>query len=319
MAAATHARRIGIIGCGLIGRGWAIVFARAGYEVLLHDAQGGAVERALATIDDNLQDLADLGLIGSAAAVRGRMRPCARLEEALANVAYVQESVPEDRALKARVFAEIDALAPPDALLGSSCSAIPGSEFLADIPGRARCLIAHPANPPYLMPVVELAPTPFTSDATIERCSALMVEIGQVPVLLKKEIPGFVMNRLQAGVVNEAVQLVQAGVMSPEDIDKVMRHSLGLRWSFMGPFETMDLNAPDGFADYAARYGKSYETMGRALRVAEPWAAATVEAIEVERRRLVPKDQVAARQAWRDRRLMALLKHIADSDRKFGR
>ncbi len=317
--AVTHARRIGIIGCGLIGRGWAIVFARAGYQALLHDSQGGAVERALTAVEGNLRDLAELGLIDSAAAVRERMHPCARLEEALADVAYVQESVPEDRALKARVFAELDALAPPDAVLGSSCSAIPGSEFLADIPGRARCLIAHPANPPYLMPVVELAPTPFTSDATVERCGALMAEVGQVPVLLKKEIPGFVMNRLQAGVVNEAVQLVQAGIMSAEDIDKVMRHSLGLRWSFMGPFETMDLNAPDGFADYARRYGKSYETMGRALRVAEPWAAATVDAVEAERRRLVPKDQVAARQAWRDRRLMALLTHIADSDRKFGR
>jgi 3-hydroxyacyl-CoA dehydrogenase len=319
MAAAMHARRIGIIGCGLIGRGWAIVFARAGYETLLYDAQGGAVGHALSVIEDNLRDLVERGLIDSTAAVRTRMHPCTKLEEALADVAYVQESVPEDRALKARVFAELDALAPPDAVLGSSCSAIPGSEFMADIPGRARCLIAHPANPPYLMPVVELVPTPFTSDATIERCSALMAEIGQVPVLLKKEVPGFVMNRLQAGVVNEAVQLVQSGVMSAEDIDKVMRYSLGLRWSFMGPFETMDLNAPDGFADYAKRYGKSYETMGRALRVAEPWAAATVDAIEAERRRLIPKDQVAARQAWRDRRLMALLAHIADSDRKFGR
>jgi 3-hydroxyacyl-CoA dehydrogenase len=319
MAGATQARRVGIVGCGLIGRGWAIVFARAGYDALLHDAQDGAVERALSAIDGNLLDLAELGLVESAAAVRGRMHPCSRLDDALDDVTYVQESVPEDRALKARVFTELDALAPPDAVLGSSCSAIPGSEFMADIPGRARCLIAHPANPPYLMPVVELVPTPFTSDATIERCGTLMTEVGQVPVLLRKEIPGFVMNRLQAGVVNEAVQLVQAGVMSADDIDKVMRYSLGLRWSFMGPFETMDLNAPDGFADYAARYGKSYEAMGRALRVAEPWEPSTVAAIEAERRRLVPKDEVVARQAWRDRRLMALLAHVAQSDRKFGR
>jgi 3-hydroxyacyl-CoA dehydrogenase len=308
--------RIGIVGCGLIGRGWAIVFARAGFEARLYDPAVGAVDESLAVIEGSLADLAHLGL--SAAAVRRRMMPCASLDEALAGATYVQESVPEDRAIKAAVFAEMDALAPADAVLGSSCSAIPGSEFLADIPGRARCLIAHPANPPHLMPVVELVPTPFTSDATIERCHRLMEQVGQVPVLVKKEIPGFVMNRLQAGVVNEAVQLVQMGVMSPADIDKVMRYSLGLRWSFMGPFETMDLNAPAGFLDYAMRYGKSYEAMGRALKVAEPWLRTTVDAIEAERRRLVPKAAVVERQAWRDRRLMALLKHIAESNREFG-
>jgi 3-hydroxyacyl-CoA dehydrogenase len=310
--------RIGLVGCGLIGRGWAIVFARAGYETLLYDAAAGAAERALAAIDGNLRDLQEIGLVASASAVRARLRACTRLEEAVANVAHVQESVPEDRALKARVFAEIDALAPRHAVLASSCSAIPGSEFLADIPGRARCLIAHPANPPYLMPVVELVPTRFTSDETVERCSGLMAEVGQVPVLLKKEIPGFVMNRLQAGVVCEAMHLVHQGVMSPADIDKVMRHSLGLRWSFMGPFETMDLNAPAGFKDYAARYGKSYEAMGQALGVAQPWQAATVDTVEAARRRQVPPEKVGERQAWRDRRLMALLKHIAESDKKLG-
>jgi L-gulonate 3-dehydrogenase len=139
-----------------------------------------------------------------------------------------------------------------------------------------------------------------------------------VPALLKKEIPGFVMNRLQAGVVCEAMHLVAEGVMSPEDIDKVMRHSLGLRWSFMGPFETMDLNAPAGFKDYATRYGTSYEAMGRALGVAAPWQAATVDTVEADRRRRVPAEEVGERQAWRDRRLMALLKHIAESDKKLG-
>jgi 3-hydroxyacyl-CoA dehydrogenase len=311
-------RRVGLVGCGLIGRGWAIVFARAGYEALLYDAEAGAAERALAAIEGNLRDLQEIGLVESAAAVQARLRACTTLEEALADVAYVQESVPEDRALKARVFAAIDALAPPEAVIGSSCSAIPGSEFLADIPGRARCLIAHPANPPYLMPVVELVPTTFTSDATVERCSGLMAEVGQVPVLLKKEIPGFVMNRLQTGVVCEAMHLVAQGVMSPEDIDKVMRWSLGLRWSFMGPFETMDLNAPGGFKDYATRYGKSYEAMGRALGVAEPWTPEAIAAAETARRRAVPGEKLADRQAWRDRRLMALLQHIRDSDQKHG-
>ncbi len=146
-----------------------------------------------------------------------------------------------------------------------------------------------------------------------------MEEVGQVPVLLNREIDGFVMNRLQAGVVNEAVHLVASGVMSPEDVDKTMRYSLGLRWSFMGPFETMDLNAPDGFKDYATRYHRSYESLGADLQVAERWNAAVIDRIEATRRKAVPRQQVAERQAWRDRRLMALLAHIATSDRKFGK
>ena len=316
---ATGTKRVGIVGSGLVGRGWAIVFARAGYQTGLFDADPGAVERALQSIEVSLRDLEGAGLIASATEVRARMRRCAGLAEALDGAGYVQESVPEDRDIKHRVFAEMDALAPPDAILGSSCSTIPGSQFLRDIPGRSRCLIAHPANPPYLMPVVELVPTPWSAPATVAACRRLLEEAGQVPVLLKREIAGFVMNRLQAGVVNEAMHLVASGVMSPEDIDTTMRYSLGLRWSFMGPFETMDLNAPNGFNDYAARYAKSYAEMGAALHVADPWLAPTIDEVESARRRAVPAAQLADRQAWRDRRLMALLAHMARSDKELGK
>jgi L-gulonate 3-dehydrogenase len=310
--------RVAVVGTGLIGRGWAVVFARAGYEAALYDAAPGAVDGTLRAIDAGLADLERTGLVGSAAEVRARLRPCASLEEALDGAVYAQESVPEDRDIKARVFAAMDAAAAPGAVLGSSCSAMPGSTFLADVPGRARCLIAHPANPPHLLQVVELVPTPWTSPEALRACRALMAEVGQVPVLLKKEIPGFVMNRLQAAVVNEAMHLVAAGVMDPDDIDRTMRYSIGMRWSFMGPFETMDLNAPDGFKDYATRYGASYEAIGRDLRVAEPWDAGAVEAIEAARRARVPKGAVGERHAWRDRRLMALRAHMAQADDETG-
>src|SRR5262249_22642835 len=122
-----------------------------------------------------------------------------------------------------------------------------------------------------------------------------------------------------AGVVNEAMHLVAAGVMSPEDVDKTMRYSLGLRWSFMGPFETMDLNAPDGFKDYATRYSGSYAAMGRELRVADAWPAETIEEVEAARRREVPRAQVGERQAWRDRRLRALLAHVTEAEEKHGK
>jgi L-gulonate 3-dehydrogenase len=313
------ADRVAIIGTGLIGRGWAIVFARAGYDTALYDAAPAAVQFALSAIEVSLGDLERAGLINSATTVYNRLRTCRTLAEALDGAAYAQESVPEDREVKRKVFEEMDAVAPAHAVFGSSCSMIPGSVFLEAIPGRARCLIAHPANPPYLMPVVELVPTPWTAPNATAFCRELMEKVGQIPVLLKREIVGFVMNRLQAGVVCEAMHLVAEGVVEPDDLDKVMRYSLGLRWSFMGPFETMDLNAPNGFEDYAQRSRMSYQALGSALGVAEPWNPNAISLIEARRRALVRKEQLGKRHAWRDRRLMALLKHIATSDETFGK
>jgi L-gulonate 3-dehydrogenase len=311
--------RVAIIGTGFIGSGWAIVFARAGYEVALYDQVASVVDRALETIGERVADLERYGLVRSTEDVMARLLPCHSLPEALKGAIYAQESVPEVIETKTQVFREMDAAASAKTILASSASRMVGSKFLGSIPGRHRCLIAHPANPPYLMPVVELVPSPWSSQETVEICSAFLQAVGQVPVCLNVEIDGFVMNRLQTAVVSEAIQLVAAGVVSPEGLDKIMRHSLGLRWSFMGPFETMDLNAPSGFKDYVSRYGGGYERVGKQLRVAEPWPNAAIEDIEATRRSIVPGERLADRRAWRDRRLIALLAHVAKSDSDYGR
>jgi L-gulonate 3-dehydrogenase len=310
--------RIGIVGSGFIGRAWAIVFARAGYEARLYDAVDGAAPRALAAIDDSLADLVRAGLIDEAAPVRQKISACTSIPEAVDDAIHVQESVWEQRDLKTKVFAEMDAAAGPDTVLASSSSAIPASEYTADLKGRGRCLVAHPGNPPYLLPVVELVPSPWTSPEVMDRTHRLFEEVGQVPVRLNREIPGFVMNRLQAGVVCEAMSLVGGGVISPADLDKVMRHSLGLRWSFMGPFETMDLNAPNGFQDYLDRYRIPYQKMGAELGVAEPWTKEASDAVLAARNAKTPRAGLPDRRRWRDRRLMALRKHIKQSDREIG-
>jgi 3-hydroxyacyl-CoA dehydrogenase len=228
----------------------------------------------------------------------------------------VQESVPEVLAVKRETHRRIEAATPAAAVVGSSASALPGSRIFEGLARAARCLVAHPANPPHLLPVVELVPAPTTSPDAVARARALMAECGQVPVALKREIEGFVMNRLQAGVVNEAISLVAADVIEPDDLDAVMRHSLGLRWSFIGPFETMDLNAPSGFLDYATRYGETYRRLGEQLGVAGKWDAAACRKVEAARRARVPAAQLAARQAWRDRRLMALAAHKHQHERE---
>jgi 3-hydroxyacyl-CoA dehydrogenase len=300
---------IAVIGAGLIGRSWAIVFARAGHGVTIHDADAGALAASLGRIDAALADLRAAGLLDEHPdVVRARVRAVASLTECVRGAGFVQENVGEDRAVKASLFAELDRLAAPDAILASSTSTIPASQWSADLPGRARCLVAHPVNPPYLVPLVELSPAPWTAPETVARAKALYESAGQVPIVVRSELQGFILNRLQGALLGEAFRLYADGYASLEDIDKSVRDGLGLRWSFMGPFETVDLNAPGGVADYCARYGEPYYEIAQA-QLPRRWDEALVRRIERERRQQLPAAELARRSAWRDRRLMQLIAH----------
>lgn len=309
---------VAVVGCGVVGSSWAIVFARAGHPVRLWDADAAQPARALEGIAARLADLEAAGLVTAAGPVMARIAPAPDLESALAGAVYVQESITEDVDAKAAIFAELDANAAPGAVIASSSSAIPGSKFQADLPGRERCLIAHPANPPHLIPLVELVPTPWTSDTMIAAARALLEEAGQAPILVRKEVPGFVLSRIQIALINEAISLVGRGVVDPDDLDRVMRHGLGLRWAFLGPLAVMDLNGATGFASYIKHLRQTYVEVGNDLRVSEPWTEDAVHAIEAARRAEVPAESVAERQRWRDRRLMALRAHLRDAERDIG-
>jgi L-gulonate 3-dehydrogenase len=310
--------RIAIIGAGLIGRAWSMVFARAGRAVALYDVDRSVLPAALATIKGNLADLAANGLIDDPEVALARIVPVESLDEALRGAIYVQENGPEDLAIKRALFRELDAKATPDAILASSSSALRASLFTEDLKGRARCLVAHPVNPPYLVPLVELSPAPWTTPDTVTRTRALMDAVGQVPVTLNKEIPGFLLNRLQGALLGEAFRLVEQGYCSMADIDRTVKDGLGLRWSFMGPFETVDLNAPGGIADYIRRYGPAYHEMAQSAGAPEKWSADLTARLEEERRRTLPAGQLGERAAWRDRRLMALLVHKRKAREKLG-
>jgi L-gulonate 3-dehydrogenase len=301
---------VGIIGTGLIGRAWAIVFARAGNRVHLLDATPAVAEAGLNLIRSSLDDLAGAGLLDEPpATVLGRIRVAADLGDAVAQADYVQENLPEQLDLKRQIFADLDRTAPADCVLASSTSAIPGSAFTESLSGRHRCLVAHPVNPPHLVPLVELCRTPWTADDTVTRTRTLMEQVGQVPITVEREIEGFILNRLQGALLNEALRLVAGGYVNPEDLDKTVRDGLGLRWSFMGPFETIDLNAPGGVPDYAARYGGFYGRLESNPLPPAGWTDPVIETITTARRSNLPSDRLAERQAWRDRRLMALLAH----------
>ena len=303
--------KFAIVGAGFIGRAWAISFARAGHEVVLWDQDSDAPGKALAYIDRLLPELAKLDLLNgnSAAQVAGRMRGVASLEAVLADADYVQENTPEKLEVKRAIFARLDQMAKPDAILASSTSALLPSSFTDHLTGRARCLVVHPLNPPYLIPAAEVVPAPWTDPAIVTRTAELLRAAGHAPIVMKRELDGFVMNRLQGALLEEAFRLVAGGHASVEDVDIGIREGLALRWSFMGPFETIDLNAPGGVRDYVERYESIYQRLQPSMRERADWGGPVLKEIEAERRSRLPATQLQARQAWRDRHLMALAAH----------
>jgi 3-hydroxyacyl-CoA dehydrogenase len=302
-------RHVAIVGAGFIGRAWAIVFARAGFSVAVYDAVDTALAQCQRLLLENISDLAEHGLISEApATVLARIRTETTLPAALQGACLVQECAYETLEIKRAVFAELDRHAAADTILASSTSWLKASEFSEGLAGRARVLVAHPVNPPYLIPLVELAPAPWTDAAVLASAKTIYQEAGQVPVVLHKEITGFLLNRIQAAVLNEALNLYADGFASMKDIDLVLKNGLGMRWSFMGPFETIDLNAPQGLMDYADRYGSTFREVA-ADQATNPWNSDTMAQLHAQRREVLPAGDMQARARWRDRRLMALIAH----------
>jgi 3-hydroxyacyl-CoA dehydrogenase len=306
----TRRKKIAIIGCGVIGRSWAIVFARAGAEVRLFDTLPGAAKQAIAKARHSLRALG----MGNAECRRiaGRMRAATTMREAFDDAVYAQESVPETLEAKRAIFRQMDEAAPLSCILSSSCSSIPPADFMADLAGEKRCLVAHPFNPPHVIPLVELVAAPATAKKTIAAASHLLSECGQHPVLLHRPIRGFIGNRLQAAVVNEIMHLIGEGVASPADIDTCLRLGLGLRWSLMGPLETMDLNADGGIADYISKFGHDYQSLGRELGCREPWRETAIGNAISSRRASLRLENLGKRMKWRDRNLMRLREFLED-------
>ncbi|ONF47517.1 3-hydroxyacyl-CoA dehydrogenase [Methylobacterium radiotolerans] len=299
---------VAIVGAGLIGRAWAMIFARAGWDVRLFDPAEGVAEAAIPLCAEGLRTLAAHDLCADPAAAAGRIRAAGTLAAALDGVAFVQENGPERLEVKRSLFADLDAAAPREAVIASSSSAIRCSLFTEDLPGRARCLIGHPVNPPHLIPLVEISGAPWTAPDALDRARQVYEQIGQVPITVLKEIEGFILNRLQGALLAEAFRLASEGYVTPQDLDKTVSDGLGLRWSFMGPFETIELNAPGGIADYCARYTGFYKNLAADPAPPSVYEAPATEAILANWQ--APAD-LPARMNRRDSRLAALRAHKA--------
>lgn len=307
--------KIAIVGTGFIGQAWAIVFARAGYQVNLWDKDEHALTQAVPFIEEQLRTLAKQALIEETPTViLTRIHRHKTLETALDNVDYVQENAPEVLEIKKSLYSELDRLTKADVIIGSSTSSLPASLFTEHIKKRERCLVVHPVNPPYLIPLVELCAAPWTSEDTITQSHALMTTLKQKPIIVHHEPSGFILNRLQGALLREAFKLVEAGYVSVEDLDITIKDGLGLRWAFMGPFETIDLNAPQGIADYCNRYGAMFQQMSEEQTSTAPWSDELIQTIQQQRRQLLPEHQLVQKRIWRDQKLMELLKHKQNSN-----
>jgi len=298
---------VAIVGGGSIGVAWSIVFARARRHVNVFEPDPRRRQVVPGELERRLEALAEARLIDEdASTVAGRVRVNADLAGAVGPSCYVQECAPEDAALKRSVFEALDRYAPSSAILASSSSALPVSRVATGLGCAPRCLVAHPGNPPYLVPVVELVPAPFTSPVVVDGADALLRSVGMRTVRLGKEVEGFVFNRLQGAVLREAYCLVRDGVARPEDIDSVMREGLGRRWSVLGPFEVAELNTRGGIEAHARLMGPAYERMGAERGQSDPWTPDLVATVSQAVQRRFPRQRWEEHVEWRDRALMAL-------------
>ncbi len=259
---------VAVVGTGVIGRSWMKLLARAGCQVQAYDQVSDNVLRAMAWLEEDLaRDTAD-GLLSrdEARLCLARVTRHESLAGALAGVGWVQESCPENLQTKQAIYAELDSVAPPDAIIGSSTASLDMTLIADGLPGRARCVVAHPTNPPHVAPAVEIVPGRDTDPRVVPLASSFITSVGQTPVVLTRYVPGFVLNRLQAAMLREAIALVAEGVAEVEAVDAIVRDGPGLRWALMGPFGVADTNADGGVRQYLTRYAPFYTEVMNDLR-----------------------------------------------------
>lgn len=238
---------VAVLGAGTMGHGIAQVFASAGHTVRLYDANTVALDNAIQLIAANLRPFVESGLMDVASSQRciEGIQVCSEIDIACEGCDLVVEAIVEDLAIKRNLFAEVEKIVPGTTILCSNTSALSITELGAELDRPERFVGTHFWNPPHVLPCVEVIKGRLTSTDVFERVAALLEQVGKVPVRVRKDIPGFLGNRLQHALQREAVYLLEQGVCEPEDLDNVVKHGFGLRYALMGPMERADLGGID--------------------------------------------------------------------------
>jgi 3-hydroxypropionate dehydrogenase (NADP+) len=304
-------QNVACVGSGLIGQGWATLFAAAGYGVMMQDLSDDKLKSAAEQVHLNLKLLEDNGRIlkETAAAAYQRIRTTLSLAEAVKDADYILESIPDNYPAKKTVFKQMDALAPCDTILASSSSGLLMSEIQTALTRPERCILAHPFLPVHLLPLVEVVGGEQTVPETVEITCRLMEKIGKTPVRLKKEVSGYIVNRLQAAVLREAIDLVANGVASAEQVDQAFCSGMGMRDPFIGPLLRAHL-AGDGIESFVAHYADSYRLRWESMATWKTMSTAMRDAvvISVNQMPVVRENSMAKIKNWRDKMLMKILK-----------
>ena len=306
-------KNIGVIGGGLIGASWAAIFSKSGFNVFVYDPYPDVFDTYESRVTSFLEELKTIDETINVEESLNRINANVTIEDLCSNVEYIQESAPEILSVKQELFAKLDNLAPEKVVIGSSSSAMPISSITQNLKGQHRCIITHPANPPHLIPCVEICPGQNTSNKTIEKTKEIFTASGASIVNVKKEIDGFILNRLQGALLNEAMRLYSEGYASSDEIDATIRDGLGLRWAFMGPFETIDLNAPGGIKDYISRYGPIFVEMAKNQTKIPDWSEEAGKKLELERRKILGHEELEDRAKKRNQLLKTLRKVKIDN------
>jgi carnitine 3-dehydrogenase len=309
--------RITCVGSGLIGHSWATLFAMKGYSVTIQDVDKKLLREAIKRVQSNLRLLAEEQVIPepSIKEALGRISATTSLVDSVRDADYVQESVTERYEVKKPIFKEMDRHAPEGTPLVSSSSGLLMTEIQKATERPERCVTAHPFNPPHIVPLVEIVPGEETSRKTIEIVRDFMERIGKTPVILKKEVPGYLANRLSAALWREAVDLLDRGVASAEDIDKAISYGPGIRWSIMGPYLTYHLGGgPGGIESYLKQFAPAVTDW---LRDMNTWTSIPETAFPkiikgVREMTTLQKRSIGEVVEWRDRKLIRILRTIQE-------
>lgn len=308
-------RSIGILGSGTVGSSWATFFACKGFRVKMYDADKAARDMGIRKAGENLRSLVRYDLLEDSKidAVLGNILGCDTFEEFCEGLDYVQESVPENYEAKNRVFLELDSKTASNTILASSSSGLLMSEIQKNVTRPERCLIAHPFNPPHLIPLVELVPGKQTNSRLIEEVRLFFEGLGKIPVVLKKEAPGHIANRLAAALWREAIDIVIKGISSVEDVDKALRAGPGIRWAFMGQHLIYHLGGGEGgYGYFIDHIGKAFvtlwEDMATWTEIPEEAKKVLVEGVTAS---IGGRDLLQIAE-WRDKKIVELLKTISN-------
>jgi len=313
----TAKRQAAIVGCGLIGAGWASRLVLSGVDVAISDPSEQAEELFANVLERAIAAWDDLGLPTDR---RGSSRIAPSIADAVAGASFVQESVPERPDLKRAVLAEIEASASSDALIGSSTSGIRPTELQADMVNPERLVVGHPYNPVYLLPVVEVVGGEATSDQAISDALRYYRSIGMHPVHVRVEIDAFIGDRLLEAVWREALWMINDGVATTQEIDEVMTHGFGLRWAQMGLFETYRVaGGPRGFRHFIEQFGPTLDWPWSHLMDTPDFTPELVDTLVEQSDAQSGHLTVGELERMRDRNLVGFLKVLESNDWAAGR